>query len=94
VATAAGVILALNPWLALASALTWLIIAFFFRYASLASMVAAVFAAFYSAFGWGFDARFVALTVIAALVLWRHQGNIRQLAAGTERRIGEKARPS
>ena len=66
VATAAGVILALNPWLAFATALTWLIIAVFFRYASLASIAAAVFAPFYSAFGWGFDARFIALVVIAA----------------------------
>jgi glycerol-3-phosphate acyltransferase PlsY len=92
VATAAGVVLAFNPWLALATGLTWLIIAFFFRFSSLASLVAAVFAAFYSAFGWGFDERFVALTVIAALVVYRHQANIRSLLAGKERRIGEKRR--
>jgi len=91
VATAAGVIVALNPWLALACAATWLIIAFFFRYSSLASMVAAVFAVFYSAFGWGFNADFVALLAIAGLVLWRHQSNIRNLMAGKERRIGQKA---
>ncbi|HSQ11156.1 MAG TPA: glycerol-3-phosphate 1-O-acyltransferase PlsY [Burkholderiaceae bacterium] len=91
VATAAGVIVALNPWLALATGLTWLIIAFFFRYASLASMVAAVFAAFYSAFGWGFDQRFVAVAVIAGFVIYRHQANIRNLMAGKERRIGQKS---
>ena len=90
VATAAGVILALNPWLAFATALTWLIIAVFFRYASLASIAAAVFAPFYSAFGWGFDARFIALVVIAALIVYRHRVNISSLLAGTERRIGEK----
>jgi acyl phosphate:glycerol-3-phosphate acyltransferase len=89
VATAAGVILALNPWLAFATALTWLIIAVFFRYASLASIAAAVFAPFYSAFGWGFDARFIALVVIAALIVYRHRVNISSLLAGTERRIGE-----
>jgi glycerol-3-phosphate acyltransferase PlsY len=93
VATAAGAILALNPWLALACALTWAIIAFFFRYASLASMLAAIFAAFYSAYGWGINATFVALLVIAGLVVLRHQGNIRALLGGTERRIGEKAAP-
>ncbi len=92
VATAAGVVLAFNPWLALATGLTWLIIAVFFRYASLASLVAAVFAAFYSAFGWGFNECFVALVVIAALVVYRHQANIRNLLAGKERRIGEKSR--
>lgn len=91
VATAAGVVLALNPWLALATAVTWLIIAGFFRYASLASIVAAVFAAFYSAFGWGFDERFLALVAIAGLVVYRHRANVSNLLAGKERRIGHKA---
>ena len=94
VATAAGVVVALNPWLALAAGVTWLIIAFFFRYSSLASMVAAVFAAFYSAFGWGFDQRFVAVAVIAGFVIYRHQANIRNLMTGKERRIGQKSVPT
>ena len=89
IATAAGVIIALNPWLAFATAVTWLIVAFFFRYSSLASIAAAVFAPFYSAFGWGFDARFVALVVIAGLTVYRHKVNIRHLLAGTERRMGQ-----
>lgn len=92
VATAAGVVIALNPWLALASAVTWLIVAAFFRYSSLASIAAAVFAPFYSAFVWGFDARFGALVVIAAFVVYRHRINIGHLFAGTERRIGENSR--
>jgi len=91
VATAAGVIVAFNPWLALATGLTWLIIASFFRYSSLASLTAAVFAAFYSAFGWGFDERFVAVAIIAGFVVFRHQANICNLVAGKERRIGEKS---
>jgi acyl phosphate:glycerol-3-phosphate acyltransferase len=91
VATAAGVVIALCPWqVALATALTWLIIAGFFRYSSLASIAAAVFAAFFSAFGWGFDEVFVALTIIAALIVYRHRVNIRNLASGRERRIGQK----
>ena len=49
-----------------------------------------MFAAFYSAFGWGFDERFVAIVVIAGFVVYRHQANIRNLIAGKERRIGEK----
>jgi acyl phosphate:glycerol-3-phosphate acyltransferase len=92
VATAAGVILAFNPWLALATGVTWLIVAFFFRYSSLAALVAAVFAAFYSAFGWGFDERFIALVVIAGFVIYRHQVNIRNLMAGKEQRIGAKSK--
>lgn len=90
IATAAGVIIALNPWLALATAITWVIVAVFFRYSSLASIAAAVFVPFYSAFGWGFDARFVALVVIAGFTVYRHKVNIRHLLAGTERRIGAK----
>lgn len=91
VATAAGAIAALNPWLAFAAAVTWLIVAVFFRYASLASLAAAVFAAFYSAFGWGFDERFIALVVIAGLIVYRHRGNIANLVAGKEKQIGQKA---
>lgn len=89
IATAAGVIIALNPWLALATAITWVIVAVFFRYSSLASIAAAIFAPFYSAFGWGFDARFVALVVIAGFTVYRHRVNIRNLLAGSERRIGD-----
>src|SRR3954471_23843775 len=44
VATAAGVLLGINPWLGAATLLTWLIIAAFFRYSSLAAIVSAVFA--------------------------------------------------
>ncbi|MEP6608339.1 MAG: glycerol-3-phosphate 1-O-acyltransferase PlsY [Burkholderiaceae bacterium] len=88
VATAAGAILALNPWLAVAAAITWLVVAALYRYSSLASIAAAVLAPFYSAFGWGFDALFVALVVIAAFIVYRHRTNIRNLSKGTERRIG------
>jgi glycerol-3-phosphate acyltransferase PlsY len=92
VATAAGVVLALGPWqLAFFTALTWLIIAFFFRFASLASIVAGVFAPFFSVLIWGFDERFLALVVIAALIVYRHRANIANLMAGKERRIGQKA---
>lgn len=91
VATAAGAILALNPWLALATALTWLIVAVFFRYSSLASLAAAVFAPFYQAFGWGFGPTFASLVVIGGLIVYRHRTNIANLAAGTERRLGAKS---
>lgn len=90
VATAAGVIIALNGWVALASALTWIIVAVFYRYSSLASIVAAVLAPLYFAFGYGFDARLIALLVIAGFIVYRHRVNIRNLSAGTERRIGGK----
>ena len=53
VATAAGVLFGINPWLGLATLLTWLIIAAFFRYSSLAALVAAAFAPFYQLLIWG-----------------------------------------
>ena len=93
VATAVGVLLAINPWLGLATVLTWVIIAAFFRYSSLASLVAAVFAPFYQALIWGADPSLLAIAVMSLLLIWRHEGNIKKLLAGTESRLGGKAAP-
>ena len=91
VATAFGVLLALAWWLGLATAMTWLVIAFFFRYSSLAALVAAVFAPFYYALMVGFDADAAALAAMAVLLVYRHRRNIANLVAGKESRIGSKA---
>ncbi len=91
VATAAGVLLALNPWLGLATLLTWVIIAAFFRYSSLASLVAAAFAPFYQALIWGVEPMLLAIAAMSLLLAWRHEGNIRKLLAGTESKLGQKA---
>lgn len=91
VATAAGVLMALNPWLGVATLATWVIIAAFFRYVSLASVVAAVFAPFYQALIWGLAPGILALIGMSLLLVWRHEGNIRKLIAGTENRLGQKA---
>lgn len=91
VATAAGVLLALNPWLGLATLATWLIIAVFFRYSSLASLVAAVFAPFYQLLIWGTGPEVAAIVVMSLLLVWRHSANIRKLIEGKESRIGQKA---
>lgn len=90
VATAAGVLLALNPILGVATIATWVIIAFFFRYSSLAALVAAVFAPLYELFMAGFGPIAAATIVIGLLLIWRHQVNIGRLLAGQESRIGEK----
>ncbi|WP_436193002.1 glycerol-3-phosphate 1-O-acyltransferase PlsY [Pseudorhodoferax sp. LjRoot39] len=95
VATALGVLFGVDWVLGLAVALTWLIIAFFFRYSSLASLVAAVFAPVYYLFGnglaWYADKRIaLALGVMALLLFWRHRENIGRLAQGKESRLGGK----
>ena len=99
VATAAGVILAFNPWLGLASLLTWVVMAVFFRYSSLASIVTAVFAPAYYLFGHGVAwtaprALVISLAVMGVLLVWRHAENINRLLAGTESKIGSKKKPS
>jgi acyl phosphate:glycerol-3-phosphate acyltransferase len=91
VATAAGALMAINPFLGLATLASWLIIAAFSRYASLASIVAAAFAPFYQALIWGVEPPLLAIAVMSLLLIWRHEGNIRKLLAGKESRIGQKA---
>ena len=95
VATALGVLMGISAWLGLATLLTWIIIAFFFRYSSLASLVAAVFALlYYVLFGgvvWYTDARIgLAIAIMSALLAWRHRENIQRLMKGTESRLGSK----
>lgn len=92
VATAVGVLVALDLWLAAGTVATWVIIAIFFRISSLAALVAAAFAPFFGFFLHGMG-RFelepaIGVTIISVLLAWRHRGNIRNLLAGTERRIG------
>lgn len=95
VATAAGVILGFEPWLGLAALATWLIIAFFFRYSSLASIVTAVFAPAFYLFGghvaWDAPGTMaLSLAVMGILLVWRHAENINRLIAGKESKLGSK----
>ncbi|ANJ73440.1 glycerol-3-phosphate 1-O-acyltransferase PlsY [Ralstonia insidiosa] len=90
VATAAGILLAINVWLGLATLATWLIIAVFFRYSSLAALVSAVFAPFFYVLMNGFDWIAGAVALMAVLLIARHRANIAKLLAGKESRIGEK----
>ena len=89
VATAAGVLFGFDPWLGLGTLVTWTVIAVFFRYSSLAALVAAAFAVFFTTFLKMYPL-VPAVAVIAALLIWRHRDNIRRLIAGTESRLGEK----
>ena len=91
VATALGILCAVNLWLGLATLASWLVIMAIFRIVSLASIIAAVFAPFYT--GWLFGTASPLLpgvVAIAALLVYRHRENIRRLLAGQESRIGTK----
>ena len=91
VATAAGALFGIDPLLGAATLATWLIIVAFFRYSSLASIVAAVFAPFWYLLTDGPDAIALAVFAMGALLVWRHSANIKRLFAGTESRLGKKA---
>ena len=93
VATAAGVLFGIDPLLGLATLATWLIVAFFTRYSSLAALASAVFAPAYYFLGhrvvWYADNRvLLAAVVMSAVLIWRHQSNIAKLIRGEESRIG------
>ena len=95
VATAAGVLFGIDLWLGLATLATWLIVAFFTRYSSLAALAAAAFAPAYYFLGnrvvWYVDNRvLLAAVVMSAVLIWRHQSNIAKLMRGEESRIGKK----
>ena len=95
VATFIGVVCGIDLLLGIATGATWLIIAFFFRYSSLASLVASVFAPSYYLLGdriqWYSDSRVgMALFVMAMLLAYRHRENIMRLLQGKESRLGAK----
>jgi glycerol-3-phosphate acyltransferase PlsY len=91
VATAAGVLLALSPWVGLASLGTWLVVAVATRYSSLAALVTAVLAPVYFYFLHGDSQGVIAVAVMSVLLVWRHRANISKLLNGTESRLGSKS---
>ncbi|SAI54635.1 glycerol-3-phosphate acyltransferase PlsY [Bordetella ansorpii] len=95
VATALGVLAAIQPWLAVATVATWIIVVLFSRYSSLGALAAAFFAPIYYVFGSGVAWKahppvVVAIAVMSILLYYRHRANIQRLLAGTESRIGGK----
>ena len=90
VATALGVLLALNWILGLATAVTWVVIAYFFRYSSLAALIAALFAVFYNVLLFGINGQAAAIAIMSGLLIYRHKQNIANLIAGKESKIGQK----
>ena len=90
VATACGILFGINWVLGLATLSTWIIVAMFMRYSSLAAIAAAVFGPIYFVFLFGFHPMAWALLVVCLLLIWRHRSNIQNLMNGTESRIGSK----
>lgn len=90
VATAFGVLLGLAWPVALAAAITWLVMALLFRFSSLAALTASVLT---PAYMWWLEPNrpfLVATVLMSILLFWRHRSNIRNLLQGTESRIGSK----
>jgi glycerol-3-phosphate acyltransferase PlsY len=81
----------LNPWLGVATLVTWLMIAYFFRYSSLAALISALFAPFYQLLIWGPGPTAIAAGVMGLLLIWRHSANIQKLLNGTESKLGQKS---
>jgi glycerol-3-phosphate acyltransferase PlsY len=90
VATAAGVLLALDPWLGLGVLASFAAIIAFFRVVSLASILAALFAPCWAFWLFGLRPLTPAVAAIALLLVWRHHENIARLLRGEERRVGDK----
>ena len=90
VATACGILFGINWVLGFATLSTWIIVAMFMRYSSLAALAAAVFGPIYFVFLFGFQPMGWALLVVCLLLIWRHRSNIQNLMNGTESRIGSK----
>ncbi len=90
VATLLGILIGISLWLGLATIATWVIVAYAFRYSSLAALIASVFAPFFYALMEGPDMILLAIVVMSALLIYRHAKNIGNLLAGKESRIGAK----
>jgi len=91
VATAAGIVFAIDPWLGLATLVTWVVVAVVTRYSSLAALVATGLAPLYYMALFRIDALAGAVLLMAGLIIYRHKANIAKLIAGKESRIGQKS---
>jgi glycerol-3-phosphate acyltransferase PlsY len=92
VATSLGAFILLTPKSILCMVILFLLIAVAFRYVSLGSI--AVAAAF-PLLVWALreyvdDRQLIFVTLVSALVIWRHRQNISRIAAGTESKLGKK----
>jgi glycerol-3-phosphate acyltransferase PlsY len=94
VATACGILFGVSSVLGAATLGTWIIVALFLRYSSLAALSAAIFGPLYCVFLFGLHPIVLALVVISLLLIWRHRSNIANLLNGNESRIGSQKTPT
>lgn len=88
VATALGAIAPIGLDLTAALLLTWLIVAFSFRYSSLAAIVTVLLAPLYT---WLIKPQYtLPVAMLCCLIVLRHHQNIKRLIDGTEPKVGEK----
>lgn len=90
VATALGVLLALNVWMGLGVLATWVLVAVVFRYSSLSALVAATAAPVYAMLLHLRPELVLATVIMSLLLIWRHKSNIQNLMTGKESKIGSK----
>jgi glycerol-3-phosphate acyltransferase PlsY len=89
VATAAGILFAIWPWLGMSVMATWLLAFAMWRVSSLSALIAAGFAPIYAAAFFGFNIVAATVLVLSAMLVWRHKSNIRKLLDGTEAGFGK-----
>lgn len=88
VATALGAIAPIGLDLTAMIMLTWLVIAFVFRYSSLAAIITVLLAPFYT---WLVKPHYtLPVAMLCCLIVFRHHQNIRRLLEGSEPKFGEK----
>jgi len=92
VATAAGILLGIWPWLGVSVLATWLLAFLMWRVSSLSALIAAAFAPIYAAAFFGFNLVTGTVLLLSAMMIWRHRTNIRKLLDGTEAGFG-KSKP-
>jgi len=89
VATVAGVLLAISPWLGFSVFLTWALAFAMWRVSSLSAIIAAAFAPVYAAAFFGFTLKTAVVLVLAVMLVWKHKSNIQRLLAGEEAGFGK-----
>lgn len=86
VATALGGYFAISPLIGISAVIIWLVVVFFSRFSSLASLtmvsLAPICAAIYGNFAF-----IIPAILIALLIIWKHKENIQRLRAKTESKI-------